>query len=135
MPADSKSKRYSPDEFVFVLRVAPVALLVIATSAPESTACDLSTIVPCNDALAVACACASRATISRPARAIPNVNATAVNCFLILTSTLQVFPQWDTGLRTIAAGDRASPLHGIAGRLPSHQFSIPITGNRPICPL
>src|SRR5260370_9448357 len=90
MPADSKSKRYSPDAFVFVLRVAPVALLVIATSAPVSTAGDLSTIVPCSEALAVACACASRATISRPASAIPNVNATAVNCFLILTSTLQV---------------------------------------------
>src|SRR5712691_11520368 len=90
MPADSKSKRYSPEALVFVLRVAPVALFVIVTSAPVSTACDLSTIVPCSDALAVACACASRGTISRPASAIPNVNATAVNCFLILTSTLQV---------------------------------------------
>ena len=54
VPAESASKRYSPVSFVLVLRLVPVSLLVIVTSALlPSTACDLSVTVPCRVALAV----------------------------------------------------------------------------------
>src|SRR5215469_15506998 len=56
MPAWSDSKRYSPASFVLVVWTAPVALLVIVTSALfPITAWVLSTIVPCRLALAVTC--------------------------------------------------------------------------------
>src|SRR5207244_621488 len=50
----SDSKRYSPASLVVVVRLAPVAWLVIVTSALlPMTACVLSVIVPCRLALAV----------------------------------------------------------------------------------
>src|SRR5258708_10184527 len=55
LPADSDSNLYSPASLVLAVRVAPVSLLVIVTSALfPITACDLSVIVPCRLAVAVA---------------------------------------------------------------------------------
>src|SRR3954452_11801526 len=50
-----KSVRYSPTSLVLTVWTAPVALLVIVTSADLITAWFLSVTVPCRVAFAVAC--------------------------------------------------------------------------------
>src|SRR5258708_35598931 len=79
MPAARDSKRYSPDALVLELRVAPVPLLVTVTSAPETTACDLSVTVPCS--VAVEFAWPNRLMQLRSSRLLM---ATIVNNFLLL---------------------------------------------------
>src|SRR5690348_17203253 len=54
MPGNT-SRRYSPVSLVVTVRVAPVSLLVIVTSADLITAWLLSVTVPCRVAVAVAC--------------------------------------------------------------------------------
>src|SRR5260370_26495605 len=53
MPAESTSKRYSPASLVLALRVAPLSLLVMVTSAFLITAPVLSATLPWRLALAV----------------------------------------------------------------------------------
>src|SRR5258707_7944235 len=55
MPAESTSKRYSPASLVLALRVAPLSLLVMVTSAFLITAPVLSATLPWRLALAVTC--------------------------------------------------------------------------------
>src|ERR1019366_8448626 len=84
-PAESRSNRKLPSPLVAVVRLSPMALLVMTTSAPTITPWLWSTTVPWIVPLAVACAYRRALKIDRDATA----SATARKAFRILRPPLR----------------------------------------------